>query len=107
MIHHLALFRLRPDVSAAVISDLMAHFEALPAAIDAIQALETQRGTRDAAEAAHFGVLSRFADRQALHAYLAHPLYQAALQRVKDHLEQMLVLEYETDGDAGEGARAG
>ena len=95
MIQHVVLFRLRENLEETVIRDLMAHFEALTAAIPEIDSLEVQRDIVGRPVSCHFGLVSRFADMDALRAYQQHPLHVAAFERVKQHLDQMLVLDYE------------
>lgn len=95
MIHHIVLFRLNADVSDAVVSDLMANFEALPSAIPEIESLDVARDIVGRPVSCHFGLVSRFADHAALTRYQEHPLHQAAFERTKAHLDHMLVLDYE------------
>lgn len=95
MIQHVVLFRLRENLEETVIRDLMAHFEALPAAISEIEHLEVQRDIVSRPVSCHFGLVSRFADMDALKRYQQHTLHVAAFERVKEHLDQMLVLDYE------------
>ncbi len=95
MIQHIVLFRLKADVSEEVIADLMAHFEALPAAIPEIDHLDVRRDIVGRPVSCHFGLVSRFADMDALRAYQQHPVHVAAFERTKPYLESMLVLDYE------------
>lgn len=97
MIQHIVLFRLNADVEEVLISDLMANFQALPAAIPEIQHLEVVRDIVGRPVSCHFGLVSRFADREALQRYQGHPVHVAAFERTKAHLDHMLVLDYETD----------
>jgi quinol monooxygenase YgiN len=87
VIQHIVLFRLTEGVSDDVIADLMAHFEALPAAIPEILELEVRRDIVGRPVSSHFGLVSRFADMDALRAYQQHPLHVAAFERTKAHLE--------------------
>jgi quinol monooxygenase YgiN len=96
VIQHIVLFRLNADVSEEVVADLMAHFEALPAAIPEIEQLEVQRDMVGRPVSCHFGLVSQFADLDALRAYQQHPVHVAAFERTREHLESMLVLDYET-----------
>ncbi len=95
MIQHIVMFRLKEGVDEAVISDLMAHFEALTAAIPEIGHLEVKRDIVGRPVSCHFGLVSQFADMDALRAYQANPLHVAAFERTKQHLDSMLVLDYE------------
>jgi quinol monooxygenase YgiN len=83
-------------VSEEVVADLMAHFEALPAAIPEIEQLEVRRDMVGRPVSCHFGLVSQFADLDALRAYQQHPVHVAAFERTREHLESMLVLDYET-----------
>jgi quinol monooxygenase YgiN len=96
VIRHIVLFQLRPDVSDIIIADLMAHFEALPAAIPEIEQLEVQRDIVGRPVSCHFGLVSQFADMDALRAYQQHPVHIAAFERTKEYLNHMLVLDYES-----------
>jgi quinol monooxygenase YgiN len=96
VIQHIVLFRLKTDVSEPVVADLMAHFAALPAAIPEIEQLEVQRDMVGRPVSCHFGLVSQFADLDALRAYQQHPVHVAAFERTREHLESMLVLDYET-----------
>lgn len=98
MIHHVVLFRLRDGVDEVVIRDLMAHFAALPAAIEEIESLDVQRDIVGRPVSCHFGLVSRFASMNALRAYQQHPLHVAAFERVKQYLDHMLALDYENNG---------
>lgn len=97
MIQHIVLFRLGETADDNVVSDLMANFEALPAAIPEILHLEVARDIVGRPVSCHFGLVSRFADRDALRRYQEHPLHRAAFERTKAHLDHMLVLDYETE----------
>ncbi|MDP9310672.1 MAG: Dabb family protein [Chloroflexota bacterium] len=97
MIQHIVLFRLNESVDDLLVSDLMANFEALPAAIPEIEHLEVGRDIVGRPVSCHFGLVSRFADREALQRYQAHPVHVAAFERTKAHLDHMLVLDYELE----------
>ncbi len=99
MIQHIVLFRLRENAEETLISDLMAPFEALPAAIPEILHLEVARDIVGRLVSCHFGLVSRFADRDALRRYQEHPVHIAAFERTKVHLDHMLVLDYETSAE--------
>ena len=96
MIQHIVLFRLNESVDDNVVSDLMANYEALPAAIPEIQDLAVVRDIVGRPVSCHFGLVSYFADREALQRYQSHPVHIAAFERTKAHLDHMLVLDYET-----------
>jgi hypothetical protein len=96
MINHIVLFKLKDSADDAVISDLMAGFEALPAVIPEIVAIDVARDIVGRPVSCTFGLNSRFADRETLATYQAHPVHIAAFERTKVHLDSMLVLDYES-----------
>lgn len=95
MLHHIVLFRLREPLAASL-AELEAPFAALPAQIAEIAALEVRRDIVGRPVSAHFGLVSQFADRDALARYQQHPAHVAAFEQLKPHLDQMLVLDYES-----------
>jgi hypothetical protein len=95
MIQHIVLFRLNSSADETLVSDLMANFEALPAAIPEIEHLDVVRDIVGRPVSCHFGLVSRFADREALKRYQEHPVHITAFERTKAHLDHMLVLDYE------------
>ena len=95
MIQHIVLFRLNPDVDEAMIVAHMADFAALADTIDEIARLEVKRDIVGRPVSAHFGLVSQFADLDALRRYQQHPSHVAAFERLKPRLDHMLVLDYE------------
>ncbi len=96
MIQHIVLFRLQETADENLVSDLMANYAALPAAIPEILHLDVVRDIVGRPVSCHFGLVSRFADRDALRRYQEHPLHIAASERAEAHLDHKLVLDYET-----------
>ena len=98
MIQHIVLFKLKETADDAIISDLMAGFAALEAAIPEIARIDVARDIVGRPVSCTFGLNSTFADREALATYQQHPNHVAAFERTKVHLDSMLVLDYETPG---------
>jgi quinol monooxygenase YgiN len=95
VIQHIVVFRLKPDVDEAAIGEHMADFAALAGQIGEIAQLEVQRNIVERPVAAHFGLVSQFADLDALRRYQQHPSHMAAFERLKPRIDHMLVLDYE------------
>ncbi len=95
MIQHIVLFQLKADVAEAIVEEHMADFAALVDAIGEIAQLEVKRDIVGRPVSAHFGLVSQFADIDALRRYQQHARHVAALERLKPRLDQMLVLDYE------------
>ena len=95
MVHHIVLFRLQADVDEATIEAHIADFAALPHTIAEIAHLDVRRDVVGRPVSAHFGLISQFADMDALRRYQQHASHVAALDRIKPRVEQMLVLDYE------------
>lgn len=99
MLHHVVLFQLEPAIDAATLDASIAEFAGLAAHIQEIVQIDVRRDVLppDARRpvSSHFGLLGQFADLQALKRYQQHPLHVAALDRLRPHIAQMLVLDYE------------
>jgi quinol monooxygenase YgiN len=95
VIQHIVLFRLNADQDEAVIAEHMAAFEALVDIIPEIMQLEVKRDLVGRPVSCHFGLVSQFADMDALRRYQQHPEHVAAFEELKPHLDHMLVLDYE------------
>jgi quinol monooxygenase YgiN len=94
MLQHIVLFRLKDDVDETTIAERMADFAALVDEIAEIAELEVRRDIVGRPVSAHFGLVSQFADQEALRRYQQHPAHIAAFERLKPQLDQMLVLDY-------------
>ena len=95
MIHHIVLFRLNDGVDEETIAEHMADFESLLDEIPEIDQLDVKRDLVGRPVSCHFGLVSQFADMAALRRYQQHPEHVEAFDRLKPHLQQMLVLDYE------------
>lgn len=96
MIQHIVLFRLKEDIQEEIIAEHMADFESLVDEIPEIDEIEVKRDIVARPVSCHFGLVSQFADMDALRRYQQHPEHVAALDRLKPDLESMLVLDYES-----------
>lgn len=98
MLQHVVLFRLTETTDDARLAELIAAFAALPAAIPEIVQLDVQRDVLPPEArrpvSSHFGLIGQFADLEALRRYQQHPRHVAALDQLRPHIEQMLVLDY-------------
>lgn len=96
MIQHIVLFRLKEEFDETTIAEHMADFAALTDVIAEIAQLDIKRDIVGRPVSAHFGLVSQFADLEALRRYQQHPSHIAAFERIKPRLDHMLVLDYES-----------
>jgi quinol monooxygenase YgiN len=95
VIQHIVLFRLKEGIDETTIAAHMTDFAALKDEIAEIAGLDVRRDIVGRPVSSHFGLVSQFADQEALRRYQQHPAHVAAFERLKPRLDHMLVLDYE------------
>ncbi|WP_310461055.1 Dabb family protein [Sphaerotilus sp.] len=100
MLRHLVLLKFKPDTAPAAITDITSAFHALRSAIDTVRALEsgTDVSPEGLARGYTHAFLLTFDDPAGRDHYLPHPTHQAFVARLQPLLDDVLVLDYATDG---------
>ncbi|GIV96486.1 MAG: hypothetical protein KatS3mg057_1143 [Herpetosiphonaceae bacterium] len=98
MIRHIVLFRLRPEISAGQLDELMDALRALKDTIPEIRSFEVARDEIGSERSASFGILSSFDDFDALRRYQQHPDHQELLSRILLFCEWVRAWDYTLDG---------
>lgn len=99
VLRHVVLFAFKEGTGAAEIRAIEQAFAALPEQIDVIRDFEWGTDVSVEGKAAGFThcCLVTFADEAGRDAYLPHPAHQAFGQKLRPHLDQVLVLDYWTE----------
>jgi len=95
-LRHVVLLKFKDDTSAEVVKSIEAGFAALPGKIDVIVDLEW--GTDVSVENLQDGFthcfLVTFKDAKGRETYLPHPAHTAFVDKLKPHLDKVLVIDY-------------
>lgn len=97
MLQHIVLFRLKPEATDAQIDAAMNGLRGLATIIPEIEEIEVRRDVVGRPVSATFGLVSSFADAEALRQYNAHPQHVAAVDAFRALIESYLVLDYGVD----------
>ena len=99
MLHHIVLFQIKDTLDEVRLAEIMADFAALHTHIPDIIQLNVRRDILPPESrrpvSSHYGLMVQVADLDALKRYQQHPQHVAILDRIRPHIEQMLVLDYE------------
>jgi len=95
-LRHVVIFKFKDDTSAEAVKSIEAGFAALPGKIDAVVDLEW--GTDVSVENLQDGFthcfLVTFNDAKGRDTYLPHPAHTAFVDKLKPHLDKVLVIDY-------------
>ncbi|MGH7608366.1 MAG: Dabb family protein [Candidatus Dormibacteria bacterium] len=96
-IQHLVLFRLAEEPSQELEEEMRRQIRSWAKPIAGLTRLRFGRETGGRSSGYQFGLLTEFADRQALEAYLAHPLHQSFLAWVQARPFELIRFDYPLD----------
>lgn len=95
MIQHIALFRFKPATEPTAIKALMDGLTALPAEISEIAALASGENFSDRADGHTHVATMRFASRDDLETFYAHPAHQQVIEGlIKPITDDLLIVDY-------------
>lgn len=83
MITHVVLFKFKPETTEAEAAALEGALKGLPALIAAIREFRVGRDVIRSERSYDLGLVSTFADLDALQAYQVHPAHQAVVRQVR------------------------
>ena len=96
VLRHVVLFSFKPTTSELIVARLAQAFAALPSQIDAI--IDFEWGTDVSVEGKTHGFTHcffvTFRDEAGRDAYLPHPAHKAFGAMLREHVDQVLVLDY-------------
>ena len=96
VLRHVVLFAFKPTATEQDIAEIAAAFAALPSQIDAI--IDFEWGSDVSVEGKQNGFTHcffvTFRDAAGRDAYLPHPAHTAFGQKLRGHLDKVLVLDY-------------
>ena len=96
MVEHLVLFKLKEGTPQEEIDEMLDALRSLRESADGIVDLTTGPNTSDRSQGFSHGLVVRFADQEALEAYLPHPAHQKVVsENIMPILEDLIVVDYE------------
>jgi hypothetical protein len=96
MLHHIVLFKFKPDVDPGRVRELEERLEALPDRIVEIQTYEFGRDVVRSERSYDFALVSGFANLEAMRRYQVHPDHQKVIELVKSICEDVRAVDFET-----------
>jgi len=96
MIHHIVMFRRKPDVVAdsALAQSLVARIAALGEQINTVRAWKFRANEQNRPVCWDYVLESQFEDAQTLRDYVVHPLHQALIEEVLKPYFEWAVVDY-------------
>ncbi len=102
MLHHIVMFRFKPDTEDAQIAALEKMLDALPDQIIEIQLYEYGRDVVRSDRSYDFALVSGFANLEAMQRYQVHPEHQKVIAHVREICEDVRAVDFETQYRAPE-----
>ena len=96
MIHHVVMFKFKPEVKDSDIGELEKGIDALPNKIKEIQALEFGRDILRSERSYDLALVSVFANVEALQRYQNHPDHLVVVKKVKEICRNVVTVDFET-----------
>ena len=96
MLHHIVLFKFKPDTDDEQIAALATMLEALPDQIVEIQLYEFGRDVVRSDRSYDFALVSGFANLDAMQRYQEHPEHQKVIALVREICEDVRAVDFET-----------
>ncbi|MGD9017957.1 MAG: Dabb family protein [Desulfobacterales bacterium] len=96
MLHHIVLFKFKPDVDEAAVKDLEDRLDALPNTIKEIQTYEFGRDIVRSERSYDFALVSGFANLEAMKRYQVHPDHQKVIDLVRALCDDIRAVDFET-----------
>ncbi len=97
MLHHIVLFKFKPDTGEERIAALETMLEALPDQIIEIQLYEFGRDVVRSDRSYDFALVSGFANLAAMQRYQVHPEHQKVIALVREICEDVRAVDFETN----------
>ena len=95
MITHIVLMRFKPGVKDSEIDDLEKHLDDLPNSITEIHSYEFGRDVVRSERSYDFGLISLFANTEALSRYQVHPDHLVVIEKVKNICNNIITVDFE------------
>ena len=95
MIQHIVLLKFKPGVTDADIDALEESMNALPNAIVEIHSYEFGRDIVGSERSYDFGLVSLFANMEAVNRYQAHPEHLKLLDQIKTLCDSVITVDFE------------
>lgn len=97
MLHHIVLFKFKPDTSDEQIAALEKQLDTLPEQIIEIQLYEFGRDVVRSDRSYDFALVSGFANPAAMQRYQVHPAHQKVIAHVREISEDVRAVDFETE----------
>jgi len=95
MINHIVLMKFKPGVKDSEIDDLEKHLDDLPNSIAEIHSYEFGRNVVHSERSYDFGLISLFANTEALSRYQVHPDHLVVIEKVKNICNNIITVDFE------------
>ena len=96
MLHHIVLFKFKPDTRDEQIAALEKQLDALPEQIVEIQLYEFGRDVVCSDRSYDFALVSGFANLAALQRYQVHPAHQEVIAHIREICADVRAVDFET-----------
>ncbi len=100
MLHHIVLFKFKPDIDNEQIAALENMLDALPDQIIEIQLYEFGRDVVRSDRSYDFALVSGFANLAAMQRYQVHPEHQKVIAHVREICADVCAVDFETNYSA-------
>jgi len=107
MIQHIVLMKFKPGVGPEEISSLENSMDTLPDAIVEIQSYEFGKDIVGSERSYDFGLVSLFANLEALKRYQVHPEHLELLEMIKKICDSIVTVDFEYDYKPADGPLRG
>jgi quinol monooxygenase YgiN len=97
MLHHIVLFKFKPETEDDQIIALEKMLDALPDQIVEIQLYEFGRDVVRSDRSHDFALVSGFANLAAMQRYQAHPAHQKVIAHLREICEDIRAVDFETE----------
>jgi hypothetical protein len=94
MLNHVVLMKFKPNVTEAQIQELQKRLDDLPNKIIEIHSYEFGRDVIRSERSFDFGLVSLFANPEALQRYQTHPEHLTVLEVLKKMCDQIIVVDF-------------
>jgi len=95
MINHIVLIKFKPGVKESDIEDLEKHMDDLPNSIAEIHSYEFGRDIVRSERSYDFGLVSLFANTEALSRYQIHPDHLVLVEKLKGMCDSLITVDFE------------
>jgi len=103
MIQHLVMLKFKKDTEDTDIDALEAQMNLLPNTIIEIQSYEFGRDIVGSERSYDFGLVSLFANMEAVKRYQVHPDHLKLLEKIRSICDEVIIVDFEYDYKPAEG----